>query len=147
MLKNLFAGNVVVSDASCLIGLTNIGKLDVLRKLCGSVIIAPEVSAEYGEPLPDWITVREVSNKKLVAAIFEKLDLGESASIALAMETDNTILIIDELRARKYAESLKLNKIGTIGLLKLAEKHGIINDFNAAIAELKKTGFRLPKNL
>jgi predicted nucleic acid-binding protein len=38
---------IIISDTSCLIGLTNIGLLDVLNYLYGTVLITPEVAAEY----------------------------------------------------------------------------------------------------
>jgi ribosome biogenesis GTPase A len=35
---------LVISDTSCLIGLANIGKLDVLNQLYGTVLVTPEVA-------------------------------------------------------------------------------------------------------
>jgi uncharacterized protein len=42
----------IVSDATCLIGLNNIGKLDLLPKLYSKVIIPPAVEREYGSQVP-----------------------------------------------------------------------------------------------
>jgi predicted nucleic acid-binding protein len=52
---------LIISDTSCLIGLTNIGMLDVLKQLYNTVIVTREIAREYGEPLPDWILVRNVT--------------------------------------------------------------------------------------
>jgi predicted nucleic acid-binding protein len=49
--------SVIISDTSCLIALTNIERLSLLRELCHTVIITPEVAGEYGEPLPKWIQI------------------------------------------------------------------------------------------
>ena len=44
-----FKTQIIISDTSCLIALTNIGLLDVLRRLYETVLITPEVAGEYGE--------------------------------------------------------------------------------------------------
>jgi len=54
---------IIISDTSCLIALSNIGLLDVLRDLYQEVIITKEVQAEFGGNLPEWIIVSEVKNK------------------------------------------------------------------------------------
>lgn len=41
----------IISDTSCFIVLTNIGKLDLLQKVYGQIITTPEIAAEFGEPL------------------------------------------------------------------------------------------------
>ena len=46
MPQNLY-NNVIISDTSCLIWLTNIGKLELLKKLYNKIIITPEVLKEY----------------------------------------------------------------------------------------------------
>ena len=51
----------IIADASCLIVLTKIGKLDLLRQLYGTATTTPVVAAEYGLPLPEWIR-QEVVN-------------------------------------------------------------------------------------
>jgi predicted nucleic acid-binding protein len=46
---------IIISDTSCLIGFTNIGKLEILHDLCREITITPEIAREYGELLPDQI--------------------------------------------------------------------------------------------
>jgi predicted nucleic acid-binding protein len=43
-----------------------------------------------------WIQMHTVQNRHLVAALREKLDPGESEAIALALELNATLLLIDE---------------------------------------------------
>ena len=51
---------LIVSDTSCLIVLSKTGQLDLLHDLFSQVFVTPEVVREFGEPLPNWISVQEV---------------------------------------------------------------------------------------
>jgi predicted nucleic acid-binding protein len=146
LLNNSVINEIVISDTTCLIALTNINQLEILHKICPNVVIALEVAEEYGEKLPDWILIKEVNDKEKIKIVSEKLDKGESASIVLAMETKNSLLILDDLQARKYAENIGLPKIGTIGLLQIANNLGLIKNFSEVIEKLKELKFRMPKD-
>jgi predicted nucleic acid-binding protein len=137
---------VVISDTTCLIGLTSIGRLDILREIYHSVIVTPEIAEEYGNPLPEWIIVQAVSDFNKTFVLNKFIDLGESSAIALAMEIENTLLIIDDRRARQFALGLGLEITGTLGLLIRAYEHNVIQDIDSAVASLRKVDFRLPAN-
>jgi len=49
----------IISDTSCLIILTNIGELDLLRKTYGSIVTTIEIAIEFGEPLPEWVIIEK----------------------------------------------------------------------------------------
>lgn len=134
---------IIISDTSCLIALQNIGLLDVLQKLFGEIIITTEVKIEYGESLPDWIIVTKVNNIDKQLELEDKLDKGEASSLALALEIANSTLIIDEIKGRKIAQSLKVNIIGTLGVLVLAKKQGVIHDLIGTLLRLVNSGFRM----
>jgi predicted nucleic acid-binding protein len=142
-----FSGKVIISDTSCLIALTNTGHFDVLKEVFGTVVITPEVLGEYGDPLPEWITVQPVSDTNRIKLIQNTLDLGEASSIALALETKNSFLILDDGLARIYALNLGLEITGTLGLLIAAYKQGVISDITVVIQELKNVDFRLPSDV
>ncbi len=55
-------GDLIVSDTSCLIVLSKIQQLDLLKSLFSTVIVTPEVVAEFGEPLPEWIIVQSAKD-------------------------------------------------------------------------------------
>ena len=40
---------VIISDTTCLIGLSNIGQLNILQEMYGSIVITPEVAADLSE--------------------------------------------------------------------------------------------------
>ena len=94
-------------------------------------------------PLPDWIIITEVKDKQKQKEIEEKLDKGEASSIALALEIDSATLIIDEIKGRKIAQSFNIDIIGTIGIILLADKKGLIADVTSLILRLVNKGFRL----
>jgi predicted nucleic acid-binding protein len=142
-----YYSKLIISDTSCLIALTNIRRLDLLKELCKVVYITPEVAAEYGEALPDWIQVIPVKDALKVQTINNDLDLGESTAIALALETQNSLLILDDGKARRFAKNIGLTMTGTLGLLITAYKAGILPDFNIVIEKLRKHNFRIPANI
>ncbi|GHS90933.1 hypothetical protein FACS1894139_05010 [Planctomycetales bacterium] len=134
----------VISNTSCLIALTNIGKLDLLQKRYGRVVITPEVKAEFGEPLPAWISVVAVKDELKTFLITKYLDLGEASTIALATEMANPLIILDDGKARRYAKNINLNLTGTLGILVKASEVGLITDIFAVLADLRKIQFRFP---
>jgi predicted nucleic acid-binding protein len=137
---------VIISDTACLIGLTNIGQINILHKIHGSIIVTPEVMNEYGASLPEWIFIQEVYDFQKINIFNKLIGLGESSTIALAMETENSILIVDDRRARQFALDLGLEIIGTLGVLIKAYEKGIIHDLDTIIASLREIGFRFPAN-
>jgi len=138
---------IIISDTSCLIALQKIDLLDVLQKLYGEIIITEEVKNEYGTSLPEWIITTKVKNIDKQLDLESKLDKGEASAIALALEIENSTLIIDEIKGRKIAQSLQLKIIGTIGILVLANKRGILNDILGPILKLVNSGFRMSDKL
>jgi len=55
-----------------------------------------------------------------------ELDAGEREAIALAFSEQKTRVVLDERRARKVAQELGLNVIGTLWILILAKQNRII---------------------
>ena len=138
---------IIISDTSCIIALSKIEKLDLLRDLYQEIIITNDVYQEFGGSLPDWIIITEVKDKQKQKDIEERLDKGEASSIALALEIDNATLIIDEIKGRKIAQSFNIDIIGTIGIILLADKKGLISDVTGLILRLVNKGFRLSDKL
>jgi len=147
ILINSFMDRIIISDTSCLIALSNIGMLHIVKDLYDEIIITSEVKAEFGEILPDWIIVMQVRDKLKQADIEKRLDKGEASSIALALEIPNSVLIIDEIKGRNIAKSVNIEIIGTIGILLLASNKGLINDVISVILKLTRNGFRLSDKL
>jgi predicted nucleic acid-binding protein len=137
--------SLIIADASCLIGLTNIKLLDILHTLYETVTVTPEVTAEYGLDLPNWIRVTPVQDIVLQTVIRSDLHAGEASAIALALENPGSLVVLDDKKARRYAVNLGLTITGTMGIIASAAENGIIKDADEAFEKLRKTGFRLPK--
>lgn len=54
---------IIISDTSCFIILTNIGKIELLAKMYAKVITTKEIAHEFGEKLPEWIEIKEATDK------------------------------------------------------------------------------------
>ena len=59
------------------------------------------------------------------------------------MEISDSTQIIDEIKGRKIAQSLNINIIGTIGVLLVANKKGLVKDVIGIILRMVNKGFRL----
>jgi predicted nucleic acid-binding protein len=65
----------------------------------------------------------------------------------LAIELDNCLLIIDDLKGRKFANQLGLTIIGTIGVIVDAKLAGIIPSIKPILSKIKSTNFRITEQL
>src|ERR1035441_659004 len=106
----------IISDTSCLILLDKIGELDILSKLFGEVIITSEIAKEYKQTLPFWIIIMDPKNINYQNILLVTVDIGEASAIALAIESEDCLLILDDLKARRLASDLGLHITGTIGI-------------------------------
>jgi len=138
---------LIISDTSCFITLSNIGELELLQLLYKQIVTTPEIAQEFGENLPDWVEIISVSDKSKQELLEMQIDTGEASAIALALEHKNPFLIIDDYKARKLAQNLKLNHTGTIGVIIAAKQKGIINSIKPILKKIKETNFRISADL
>jgi predicted nucleic acid-binding protein len=82
-------------------------------------------------------------NKNLQEILELQIDKGEASAIALAMETPDCTIIIDDYKARKIAERLGLELTGTIGVIVKAKLKGIIPSVVPYLNKINKTDFRI----
>ncbi len=134
---------VIISDASCLIALDEIGQIEILKSVFSKMVTTQEVSAEFGKELPTWISVKTLQNSAKRNELELVLDAGEASAIALALENPKqSILIVDEKKGRKIAMHHNLEIIGTLGVLLLAKQNGVIPSVKNLVAELTRKKFR-----
>jgi predicted nucleic acid-binding protein len=134
---------VIISDASCLIALDEIGQIEILKSAFPQIVTTKEVSAEFGKELPTWISIKALQNSAKRNELELVLDAGEASAIALALENPKqSILIIDEKKGRKIAKQYNLEIIGTLRVLLLAKQNGVIPSVKNLVAELTRKRFR-----
>ena len=152
----------VCSDSSTLIHLARLGRLDLLRELCGTVLIAPAVwreVVEEGRGRPGaqevevavrlgWIRVLAPTNQDLVRLLRREVDAGEAETIALAVERQGALVLLDEADARRIAEEYAIRKTGVVGLLVRAKVEGRIPSLRRELERLRQeAGFRIADEL
>ncbi|MEZ4525682.1 MAG: DUF3368 domain-containing protein [Desulfobacterales bacterium] len=78
----------------------------------------------------------------LADAFTKELDEGESQVIALALETNPGLILLDEITVRMTAESYQIPFTGSIGCLVEAKRNRIISEIRPLLDEMRiKAGF------
>lgn len=75
------------------------------------------------------------------------LGLGESSVLALAVSRPQMVAIIDDLPARKCAESLDLPVRGTLGIVLVAKRRGLIPAARPVLEDLIQSGMYLSRRV
>jgi len=75
------------------------------------------------------------------------VDPGEASVIALAKEFEDSLLLLDDLKARKLARRLNLKITGTLGVIHKAKQLGIIDSVKPLINKLLETDFRISEKI
>ena len=152
---------MIVSNATPLIYLAKVKRLDLLQSVFGTVIIPAAVKNEVVDlgkqnKQPDallidkgiakgWIQVKKHSP----VSIKLDLDEGEKSVISLAHNLKISDVLIDEISARTAAKLLDLKPKGTIYvLLKALEMKTIdFDEFLSVMKDLLEQGFRLKEEI
>jgi hypothetical protein len=137
---------LVITDASCLIALDRVGRLDLIPALVSNAVAPPAVIEEFGRK-PDWLREMPVQDKTVLATLRAQLDSGEAEAIAVALEHPGSILLIDERQERRLAESLGLSVLGTLGLLVQAKQRGVLEAVRPLMDALIAADFRVSEAL
>ena len=134
---------IVIADTSCLIILSKINQIEILRALYSEVIITAEIKIEFEEELPSWMKVMNPKDKDFQKALELQIDPGEASAIALYRDIPNCLLVLDDLKARKVAQFFSINYTGTLGILAKARQKGIIPELKPILNKILQTNFRI----
>jgi uncharacterized protein len=135
-----------VADSACLIVLDQIGETDLLQQIFSPVYIPPKVEQEC-ETIPEWITIKSVQHTAMVRVLEAQMDSGEVQVIALSLELGSPGVILDDLKARRVAQRLKLRVCGTIGILLRAKRDGMIAEIRPRLDSLVDANFHMTPEL
>jgi len=147
----------VIMNASPIICLTNAGITDILPSLFKDIVVPEEVKRE--------ILVKGANNlKEKVFASYQWIRLvddiviapqvaswdlgqGESAVISFVLENPDFWAVIDDREARRCAMALHCRHTGTLGIIVLAKRRGVIPSIRGYIERLKEAGLWLSDEL
>ena len=146
----------VIVNNTPLVALWVLNRLELFRDLYGIVwipravkheFVATEASARHLALLQaSWIQVVDVSNPRLPLA-YVGLDQGEAEVLALAVEHNARLVIIDERKGRRYAQRLGLALTGTLGILLFAKQKQLIPVLAPLLDQLEQSGLHLSTEL
>ena len=143
---------MIISNATPLIAFSRIGRLDLLRKTLAEPLVIPMAVAneisdyQSGEASSielaqeTWIRTQSVEDEQQVRLLLPTLDRGEAEVIALGLEQQARLVIIDELIGRKVAESLGLRITGSVGILIRAKQLGEIGAIKPLLEHMVSEG-------
>lgn len=138
----------IVSNTTPIISLAAIGRLDILEKLFGKVIIAEAVYNEikakpgygYEQIDCDFIEVRPIKGLLYKDFLLSQLDSGEAETIILAKEINADFVIIDENIGYQFANQVGLTAIRTLSLLLKAKEKGHVAQLRPLLDEMIAKG-------
>lgn len=145
---------LVISDSSTLIHLAAINRLNLLKELYSEITIPAAVWQEVaveGQERPGaievraghdngWISIVTVADQHLLRLLKRDLHAGEAEVIALAVERNADLVLLDETEARQIAELYEIPKTGAVGILIRAVVEGKIPALQPQLDALRREG-------
>lgn len=127
-----------IFNASPLILLGKIQQLSLIEALSPTFRIPVAVIEEIGagpsdDPAAQWLASIAISDHVVDAppapSFLAQWDLGagETAVLSLALAEGGAPVVLDDLAARKFAQTFRLPLVGTLGLVLRAKKAGFID--------------------
>ena len=153
------ARKIVLADASPLIGLARVGGLPWLRKLYRTVSITKAVRGEAtgARELPRGAVAISAALKQGWIRVLQpewsepplpRLDTGEASTLRAAIALGaRTLVLLDDLEARREAQRLGIAITGTAGIVVEARQAGLIPAARPVFSRLADEGFHLGDDL
>ena len=151
---------VVVADTGPLIALARIGRIELLRRLYGRIVVPPAVHSELavdsnrpgakvlaGAFAAGWIVVETVVHSGVRQELDQILGPGEAEAIALAEQEDPCFLLIDDARGRRTTRARGIPVVGVAGVLLVAKSRGELAAVSPDLHRLSDAGYRLSSRL
>jgi predicted nucleic acid-binding protein len=148
---------VLVINASPLILLARIERLDLLVSLAKSIIVPEAVIHEIqagshldgaADRIKALTSIVQVDNQVMSDRLrLWDLGAGESQVLAHGLQRPGSEVVLDDLAARRCARSLGLPMIGTLGIVILCRHRGILSAARPVVEALCDSGLRLKPTL
>jgi uncharacterized protein len=138
-----------VANSSPFIVFERVGKSSLLRDLLHQVFIPSAVRREVfgNDPLPTWILEQALEQPLASEILRAHLGSGEREAIALALEKPGAWLVVDDLAARRLAQSLGIPLIGSLGIILRAKELGKISAVKPILVAMQSDDFRIADQL
>jgi hypothetical protein len=147
---------IVIADAGPLIAFARLHQLVLLPQIFGRVFVTDVVFAECAgrADFPESPLIREAVDKKKLelctapdfSAYAQKIDAGEASAIAVAIEYGCGVLM-DDKAGRKMATNAAVPVIGTVGVLVLAKRKGLVPLVMPLLDALAISGYFLSEEI
>ena len=146
-----------VANASPVIVLQKIGRIDLLTTLCDELVVPEGVAEEVlrgdeDDPSVRWmrdegqrLIVRDAPLTPDVGAW--DLGQGEAAVLSWAHQNPGYEVIVDDRAARNCAASLGIPVRGTLGVLLLAKKSGLLERVEPVVQKIVAAGLHVHPRL
>lgn len=136
---------IVVADSSALVALSVCDSLQLLDALFGEVKVPQAVYDEVCIAYKAESQVLEAYLEGKVSSASTTINIeksnglgkGELAAICLYKQLSADLLLIDDARAKKVAYLNNLEVMGSLGVLLLAKKEGLIATIKPALTQLR----------
>lgn len=140
-----------VSNASPIIFLVKLDLIHILPRLSDKLIIPEGVYHEIkkgDDAAWEWVEKNKteyVKKIRTIPPVIRSWDLGrgESGVLAYAYKNKGFKVVLDDKAARNCARALKVDLIGTIGLIILAARNGLVNNPEIYLRKLREEGYRI----
>ena len=133
---------MIIGDSSALIALATIDKLDLLEKLFNKVYVPEAVFNEVSSNnKPQSLKLKNFLQDKVIKIESNILNVGlgqgELEAMALYKQINADFLLIDDLRAKKFAKLNNIYTIGSLGVMILAKEKGYVDSIRDDLKKLK----------
>jgi len=144
---------VWIADASPVISLGKVDQLGLLTALSPGLLLPPAVAEEIragreSDPARIWLDAagaRHISDPIDIDPRVLPWDLGpgETEAISLALGTRRATVLLDDRPARNCAKAHGLPVRGTLGVVILAKREGLLTRCGAVFEALVRAGIRV----
>jgi predicted nucleic acid-binding protein len=144
--------NVVIADAGPLIAFARLNLLDLLPQIFSRVLVTNIVLGESAgrSDFLESPLIHEALNSGLLelctppdfSAFVQEIDAGEASAIAMAFECGCGVLM-DDRAGRRAAKNIGVPVIGTVGVLVLAKRKGMVPLVKPLLKNLAASGYFL----
>jgi uncharacterized protein len=134
---------LAVCDTTALTTLLKTGHVDLLEQVFGSVVVPAAGATEllrYHPELPAFCDIRPVTESSRLWRLRASVHAGEADAICLALDIGADVLLIDDKKARRVAESEGLSCLALPAVLLAAKEREIITSITPLLNLMENRG-------